>query len=54
VSFRIANAFVSFVLHVNEDGYAIVSERLLCLKFHLQEMSLLVEREEFDSDGILL
>jgi hypothetical protein len=54
VSFRIANAFVPFVLQVYEDGHTIVSECLLCLKFHLQETSLLVEREEFDFDGILL
>jgi hypothetical protein len=54
VSFRTSTSLVPFVLHVNDRGHATVPERLLCLRFHLQPQSLLVEREEFDCDGNLL
>jgi hypothetical protein len=54
VSFRISLSPVAFVLHVDEDGFAVVDERLLCLRFHLQETSLLVEKEEFDLNGDLI
>jgi RNA:NAD 2'-phosphotransferase (TPT1/KptA family) len=54
VSFRIPSSTIPFVVHVDEEGYAVVNECLLCLRFHLQENSLLVEREEFDGDGNLI
>jgi hypothetical protein len=54
VSFRTSTSLVPFVLHVNDRGHATVPERLLCLRFHLQPQSLLVEREEFDCDGNFL
>lgn len=54
VSFKISPSPVAFVPHANEDGFTIIDERLLCLRFHLHETSLLVEREEFDLDGNLI
>jgi hypothetical protein len=45
---------VLFVLHVDKCGFATVPERLLSLRFNLQQQSLLVEKEEFDYDGILI
>jgi hypothetical protein len=54
VSFRLLSSKVPFVLHVGDEGYAIVNEKLLCLKFHLQDTCLLVEREEFDDNGALV
>jgi hypothetical protein len=53
VSFRTFNSQVPFVLHVSNRGFAMVPEQLLCVRFHLQEATLLVEREEFDEDGNL-
>jgi hypothetical protein len=53
VSFRSHNSQVPFVLHVSNRGFATVPEQLLCVRFNLQEMSLLVEKEEFDDDGNL-
>lgn len=54
VFFRLLSSIVLFVLHVGDEGYAIVNEKLLCLKFHLQDTCLLVEREEFNDNGILV
>jgi hypothetical protein len=54
VSFRLLSSKVPFVLHVGNEGYAIVNEKLLCLKFHLQDTCLLVEREEFNDNGALV
>jgi hypothetical protein len=54
VSFRISSSPVVFVFHADEDGFAVVDERLLWLRFHLQETSLLVEKEEFDLNGDLI
>jgi hypothetical protein len=54
VSFRTSTSLVPFVLHINDRGHATVPERLLCLRYHLQPQSLLVEREEFDCNGNLL
>jgi hypothetical protein len=54
VSFRTSSSPVAFALHADDEGFAIVDERLLCLRFHLQETSLLVEKEEFDSHGDLI
>jgi hypothetical protein len=53
VSFKSHNSQVPFVLHVSTRGFATVPEQLLCVRFNLQEMSLLVEKEEFDDDGNL-
>ena len=53
VSFKTLNFQVLFFLHVNNRGFAIVPEQLLCVRFHLQEATLLIEREEFDEDGNL-
>jgi hypothetical protein len=54
VSFRISSSLVPFALYADDEGFAIVDECLLCLRFHLQEKSLLVEKEEFDSHGDLI
>jgi hypothetical protein len=53
VAFRSHNSRVPFVLHVSNCGFATVPEQLLYVRFNLQEMSLLVEKEEFDDDGNL-
>jgi hypothetical protein len=53
VSFRTPTSHIPFVLHVNNRGFATVPENLLCVRFHLEEATLLVEREEFDDDGNL-
>jgi hypothetical protein len=47
------NSQVPFVFHINNLGFATFLEQLLYVRFHLQEMSLLVEREEFNEDGNL-
>jgi hypothetical protein len=54
LSFRTSSSPVAFAFHADDDGYVVVDERLLCLRFHLQETSLLVEKEEFDSHGDLI
>jgi hypothetical protein len=54
VSFRNSSSSVPFVLHVDKRGFATVPERLLSLRFNLLQQSLLVEKEEFDHDGILV
>jgi hypothetical protein len=54
VSFRLLSSKVPFELHMGDEGYAIVNEKLLCLKFHLQDTCFLVEREEFDDNGALV
>jgi hypothetical protein len=54
MSFRLLSSKVPFILHVGNEGYAIVNEKLLCLKFHLQDTCLLVEKEEFDDNGALV
>jgi hypothetical protein len=54
MSFRLLSSKVPFVLHVGDEGYAIVNEKLLYLKFHLQDTCLLVEREEFNENGALV
>jgi hypothetical protein len=53
VSFRSHNSQVPFVLYVSNRGIATIPEQLLCVRFNLQEMSLFVEKEEFDDDGNL-
>jgi hypothetical protein len=54
VSFRISSSLVVFALHADDEGFTVVDKRLLCLRFHLQETSLLIEKEEFDSHGNLI
>jgi hypothetical protein len=51
VSFKTLNSQVPFVLYINNRGFASVPDQLLCIRFHLQEATLLVEKEEFDEDG---
>jgi hypothetical protein len=52
-SFRTTSSSIPFVISCDEHGFATVPESLLCLRFNLQQQSLLVEKEEFDSDGVL-
>ena len=54
VSFRLLSTKVLFVLHIGDEGYAIVNEKLLCFKFHLLDTCLLIEREDFNDNGALV
>jgi hypothetical protein len=54
VLFRISSFPVPFAIYVDEEGFAVVDDGLLCLCFNLQEATLLVEREEVDSNGCLI
>jgi hypothetical protein len=54
VLFRISSSLVPFAVYVDEEGFSVVDERLLCLRFNLQEATLLVEKEEVDSNGCLI
>ena len=55
VSFREPSQEVPFIMTVGREGYIDVDERLLCLRFNFKDGNLmLVEREEFDEDMVLM
>ena len=55
VSFREPSQEVPFIMTVGREGYIDVDERLLYLRFNFKNGNLmLVEREEFDEDMVLM
>ena len=55
VSFREPSQEVQFIMTVEKEGYIDVDEGLLCLCFNFKDGNLmLVEREEFDEDMVLM
>ena len=53
-SFRTAADPRSFIIHVGDEEYVTIDETILCTRFRLVESTLLVEREEFDDNGVFL
>ena len=55
VSFREPSQEVPFIMTVGKEDYIDVDKRLLCLRFNFKDGNLmLVEREEFDEDMVLM
>ena len=53
-SFRTTADLRWFIIHVGDEGYVIIDETILCTRFQLVESTLLVKREEFDENGVVL
>jgi hypothetical protein len=54
VLFKISSSPVPFAVHVDEEGFVVVDKRLICLCFNLEEATLLIEKEEVDSNGCFI
>lgn len=52
-TFRADGHIVPITLNMSADGFATVSEQLLCLRFHFQLSSIFIEQDVFDVEGVL-